>query len=74
VAGTYLLARWSAAKRRRMEMRLAARPTLPFKPGVQTEAGPAVQPEKKPEVQPAPKKLRAEKALKPKKGRRESGG
>ena len=74
VAGAYLLARWSAAKRRKMEMRLAARPTLPFKPGVQTEAGPAVQPEKKPEVQPAPKKLRVEKALKPKKGRRESGG
>jgi hypothetical protein len=72
VAGAYLLARWSAAKRRKMEMRLAARPTLPFKPEVKVEA--AVRPEEKPEVQPAPRKLRVERPLKPKKGRRGSGG
>jgi len=72
VAGAYLLARWSSAKRREMEMRLAARPTLPFEPEVQRGPGPVAQPEKKPEVQPVPKKLRVEKALSPKKGRRES--
>jgi hypothetical protein len=61
VAGISLYLRWSAIKRRRMEMQLAAKPTLPFKPEAKPEI---VRP-----VLKKPAKVGAEKVLR-QKGRR----